>query len=107
MSEYVYVALIEIPSELEDEFNRLYDEEHLPALLEVPGVRSATRYRLESADTDQIPRYMAVYEVDGPDIAGGPAWRAASDQGEWVTQIRPRMIKRQHGLFRRITKMPG
>jgi hypothetical protein len=103
MSDYIYVALIDVPEDIEDDFNRLYDEVHVPDLLKVPGVRSAARYRLESADSDEIARYMAIYEVDGPDVAGGPAWRAASDKGEWVTRIRPRFARRQHGLFRRIS----
>lgn len=102
MSNHIYIALIDVPGDIEDDFNRIYDEKHVPDLLKVPGVKSAVRYRLVSGDTDEIARYMAVYEVDDPSVPNGPAWRAASDQGEWVTKIRPRMLKRQHGLFEKI-----
>lgn len=102
MSAYIYIAMIDIPAEIERDFNRIYDEKHIPDLLKVPGVRSAVRYKLSESDSDEIPRYLAVYEVDDPTIPNGPAWRAASDEREWVTKIRPRMIKRRHGLFEKI-----
>ena len=102
MSGYIYIAMIEIPAEIEGDFNRIYDEKHIPDLLKVPGVRSATRYKLLSADSEEIPRYLAVYEVDDPKVPNGPAWRAASDEEEWVAKIRPRMIERRHGLFEKL-----
>jgi len=34
----------DIDAEFEAEFNRWYDDEHLPRLLEVPGFLSAGRY---------------------------------------------------------------
>lgn len=102
MSAYIYIAMIDIPADIEGEFNRIYDEKHIPDLLKVPGVRSAVRYKLSGSDSDEIPRYLAVYEVDDPKVPNGPAWRAASDEAEWVTKIRPRMIKRRHGLFEKI-----
>ncbi len=48
----------------EAEFNEWYEHTHIPQLLEhVPGLVSAQRFRLESA---QLPhRYLAIYEVDG------------------------------------------
>lgn len=102
MSKYIYTAMIDVPAEIEDDFNRVYDERHIPDMLGVPGVKSAVRYKLLSADSDEVPRYLAVYEVDDPSVPNGPAWRAASDEAEWVTKIRPRMRTRRHGLFERM-----
>ena len=44
---YLYVVQMDIPAALEAEFNRIYDEDHVPTILKVPGVRSCTRYRLD------------------------------------------------------------
>ena len=53
--------------EVEDEYNRWYDEDHLPLVRSAPGVVGATRYRLDG-DPRHAPehRYLAVYEIDGP-----------------------------------------
>jgi hypothetical protein len=99
---YAYVVQMDIPAELEDDFNRIYDTEHVPLILKVPGVRSCVRYRLENSTKDGMPSYLAVYEMDAPDVHNSPAFRAASDTGEWKPKIRPHTTNRQHSVFRRI-----
>ena len=56
----------------EDEFNQWYDNVHIPELLRVPGMLSATRYALQDAaiyhvEGGAVPehRYMCVYELEG------------------------------------------
>jgi hypothetical protein len=53
----------------EAEFDKWYDEVHLPDVVSVPGVRAAQRYTLgpERRDQSLQPefRHLAVYEVDG------------------------------------------
>ena len=50
----------------DDEFNRWYDETHLPEVLEIEGVVAARRYELGVEDPDAPHRYLAVYELDQP-----------------------------------------
>ena len=38
------VVFADVPAQYEDEFNRWYDEEHIPERLSIPGVLSAARY---------------------------------------------------------------
>jgi hypothetical protein len=59
---YIYVVQMDIPQHLEADFNRIYDEEHVPTILKVPGVRSCVRYRLEQSTVERMPRYLAIYE---------------------------------------------
>jgi len=99
---YVYVVQMDIPQHLEAEFNRIYDEDHVPTILKVPGVRSCTRYRLEHSTIPTMPRYLAVYEVDRAEIINSSAWQEASDLGEWKPKIRPHTTNRQHSVFRKI-----
>ncbi|MBI2871940.1 MAG: hypothetical protein HYY00_01975 [Chloroflexi bacterium] len=102
MADYIYVVQLDIPPEFEKEFNRVYDTQHVPNLLTVPGVRSCTRYKLEVADTKDAVRYIAIYEIDSPDIPQSAAWHRESDKGDWVTKIRPHVTRRIRGAYRRI-----
>jgi len=99
---YVYVVQMDIPQHLEAEFNRIYDEDHVPTILKVPGVRSCARYRLEHSTVPSMPRYLAIYETDSAEVINSPAWQEASDLGEWKPKIRPHTTNRQHSVFRRI-----
>lgn len=47
--------------EREKEFNRWYNEEHVPLVLGCKGVTAATRLRLVSGDENQ-PMYVASYQ---------------------------------------------
>jgi hypothetical protein len=51
----------------DDEFNRWYDEIHLPEVLALPAFTAAERMRL--ADAQMFPeqrfRYLAIYEYQG------------------------------------------
>ena len=99
---YVYVVQMDIPQHLEAEFNRIYDEDHVPTILKVPGVRSCKRYRLDHSTIPTMPRYLAIYEVDSAEVINSPAWTEASDLGEWKPKIRPHTTNRQHSVFRHI-----
>ena len=54
----------DIDSQFEVEFNRWYDEEHLPRLLQVPGFLSAGRY----AALKGGPKYLAIYELEDHNV---------------------------------------
>ena len=99
---HVYMVQMDIPQHLEAEFNRIYDEDHVPTILKVPGVRSCARYRLEHSTVQTMPRYLAMYEVESAEVIDSPAWQEASDLGEWKPKIRPHTTNRQHSVFRRI-----
>jgi hypothetical protein len=68
--------------EWEDEFNRWYDEEHMPMLAQVPGVLRARRFR----DPRGNPRYIAVYDLADPGVIEHPDWTAAAAT-EWSRRI--------------------
>jgi len=67
-----YTSQADIPEWAEDDFNRWFDEEHLPQLAGVDGTVHAARYR-----TDGSPRYLACYDLEQREIQGGAAWRTA------------------------------
>jgi hypothetical protein len=47
----------------EAEFNRWYDDEHVPERMALPGFLAARRY----TNLREGPKYIALYELDGPD----------------------------------------
>lgn len=57
----------------EHDYNKWYDNQHLPDLLRIPGVVSARR--LVASDTqfakdDKLPgKYLALYEIEAEDLA--------------------------------------
>ena len=57
------MVFTDVPADVEEEFNRWYDEEHIPERLSIPGVLSAARYTaLEGA-----PKHLACYELTEPE----------------------------------------
>jgi hypothetical protein len=50
-------------SQREQEFNKWYNELHVPDVLKAPGVIGATRYEAIRAQEAQ-PRYLSVYELE-------------------------------------------
>lgn len=103
MADYIYLVQMDIPAAMEDEFNRVYDTEHVPNILKAPGVHGCQRYRLESTNATGMARYAAVYEIDTPDIPQSAGWLAESEKGDWPTKIRPHTTNRSHSILRRLT----
>jgi hypothetical protein len=100
---YIYMVQMDIPAAHEADFNRIYDTEHVPEILKVPGVRGCTRYALEKTNCDGMPRYLALYELDSPDVVNSPAWLQASEIGDWAPKIRPHTTNRSHTVMRKIS----
>jgi hypothetical protein len=103
MADYIYLVQMDIPAELEEEFNRIYDTQHVPNICKAPGVHACARYKLESTDVAGVARYAAIYEIDSPEVPSSDGWKAESEKGDWPTKIRPHTTNRSHIIFKRIT----
>ena len=99
---FIYMVQMDVPAEHEAEFNRVYDEQHLPDLLGVPGVRAARRYLVERTNKDGMARYLALYELDSAAVVDSPAWIEAGERGDWAPRVRPHTTNRSHTIMRRI-----
>lgn len=105
-ARYMFIASMDVDPAKEDLFNEVYDAEHVPFLLKVPGVLSAKRYKSEAltvfiAGKKQTitaggePRYSAVYELESPDVLTSEAWAKAVDRGRWPAEVRPYIRNRR------------
>src|ERR1700693_4150606 len=109
-SRYLFVVNMDVDADKEALFNQIYDTEHIPNLLKVPGVRGVTRMAgepfalsiggVEKKVAHESPRYSAMYEIDGPHVLVSPEWAQAVEEGRWPTQIRPFTHNRQHALYK-------
>ena len=106
-SQYVFIASMDVTPEKEALFNEVFDSEHGPTLLKVPGVRSATRLRTAAGSVtiggvakpltgDGAPTYTTIYEIDSPDVLASAAWAEAVERGRWPTEVRPYTTNRHH-----------
>jgi hypothetical protein len=64
----------------DEDFNRWYDEVHLPDVLGVPGIVSAQRFALSGHQMfpKQGHRYVTLYEIEGDVAAALEALKKAS-----------------------------
>lgn len=107
--KYLYFAIMDVEPEKEALLNDVYDTEHIPALLKVPGVHAITRCKAQDfamimggtrreVPVGSTPTYMAIYEIDSPDVLTSAEWAAAVDAGRWPEQVRPYTKNRQQVL---------
>lgn len=112
-TRYLFSAAMDVDPSREALFNEVYDREHVPLLLAVPGVVSVARFKTEELTlaiggerrkivVENEPRYTALYEVESPEVLTSDAWARAVDQGRWPSEVRPYTRNRRHVLWRRI-----
>jgi hypothetical protein len=108
-ARYIFIASMDVDPEKEGLFNEVYDEEHIPLILKVPGVISARRATTEplvmiiggekkTLVAEGEPRYSAIYELESPDVLVSEGWAKAVDAGRWPGEVRPYTRNRRHVL---------
>ena len=107
--KYLFVVSMDVTKEKEALFNEVYDTEHIPELLKVPGVLAVTRMTLAPLKmsiggevkvivAEGEPKYSALYELESAEVLTSAAWAAAVEKGRWPAQVRPHTRNRRHML---------
>jgi hypothetical protein len=99
---YVYWVMMDVERHREALFNELYDAEHLPLLLKLPGCVNAVRYRTATAGE---PRYLCAYELERPDLPASSLWTETADTGRWKPEVRPYTSNKRFILSRRMSSL--
>ena len=82
----IVIVRVDVKPEMEEEFNRWYDEEHIPNLMKVPGVIWAKR----GSNTGEGPKYIAVYEHENINVQHSDAYKEAVFT-EWTKKLKPHL----------------
>jgi hypothetical protein len=108
-AKYLFIASMDVEPEKEALFNEVYDQEHVPELLKVPGVLSVRRAvsvpltmsiggEKKRILAEGEPRYSAYYELESAEVLTSDAWARAVEAGRWPSQVRPYTRNRRHVL---------
>jgi hypothetical protein len=108
-TRYLFTASMDVDADKEALFNEVYDTEHVPELLKVPGVLAVTRAvqvplkmsiggELKSIVIEGEPKHSAVYELESAEVLTSSAWAKAVELGRWAAQVRPYTRNRRHTL---------
>ncbi|MDO7842189.1 DUF4286 family protein [Sphingomonas immobilis] len=74
MAEYKFVVFSKPAEGREDEYNRWYDERHVPDVVAIPGFTGAKRYRRVPAEGEQPAwNYLAIYDIESDDVSAAMA----------------------------------
>ena len=114
---YLLWVSMDIDPSREETFHRVYERDHLPTLMAVPGVRSAQRLvtttggivldgAVKPMGTDGVARHHTIYQIDSPSVLVGPEWRAAVDAGAWAQNVRPYLTNRRHTVLEVVQSLP-
>ncbi len=106
-AKYLFIVAMDVAKDKEVLFNEVYDTEHVPELKKVPGVKAVTRLKTEPAafniggerkvlDGGGQASYLALYEIDSPDVLLSKEWAIAGEKGRWAKEVRPYTTNRSH-----------
>jgi hypothetical protein len=112
-TKYIFSAAMDVQPDHESLFNEVYDAEHVPLLLKVPGVVAIARFKKQEVTlviggerktivVESEPTYNAFYEIESPEVLVSDGWAKAVDQGRWPGQVRPYTKNRRHVLYKKL-----
>jgi hypothetical protein len=113
VARYLMVSSMDVNPNLEPLYHEVYDTEHIPAIMEVPGVLSIVRYRRRELQmrvgedvvvipAEGEPTNVNVYEIADPAVLTSTEWTRQAELGRWATAVRPHTFNRRRVLLERI-----
>ena len=84
----------------DDDFNRWYNEEHVPERLACPGFLSARRF---VAQPGTEPRFLTLYELETPGAVETPEYvHALNNPTPWTARTHEYRIKTVRGVYEEV-----
>lgn len=81
----LYLVGTVCPPELEEEFNKWYDNTHIPLLRKSKWLSRVTRYKMAAVTEGDYPEYLAIYEFT--DLQSYSAWRYSPEMEDARTEM--------------------
>jgi hypothetical protein len=83
------MVYVDVPADVEEEFNRWYNEEHIPERLSIPGVLNAARYVAVRGG----PKHLACYELTQPEAYFSDTWQHyLNNPTPWSRRMAPTVV---------------
>ena len=93
------LVMIEVDPAHEEEFNRWYNEEHLPERRACPGFLSARRFVALEGE----PKYLALYELGSPEVLQSAAYQKIYPPSEWTKRVSKHFLRSVRNVYAEIT----
>jgi hypothetical protein len=93
---FIRTVMADIPTEQDADFNKWYNEVHIPEICACPGYIGARRF----VAAEGSPRYLAVYEIESADALKTPELLAARGWGRFEEHVK----NVQLGLYRELIR---
>lgn len=87
MAPSLQIGRMDVPREVDEEFNTWYNTIYVPNYEKVPGVIRGRRYRAVTG----TPTYLTLYEFEHPKVSESPAWNAQRDASPANARMRTHM----------------
>jgi hypothetical protein len=87
MAPALQIGRMDVPPEIDAEFNAWYNTIYVPNYEKVPGVIRGRRYRAVVG----APTYLTLYEFEHPKVSESPEWAAQRDISPVTHRVRPHM----------------
>jgi hypothetical protein len=87
MAPALQIGRMDVPSNIDAEFNTWYNTIYVPNYEKVPGVIRGRRYRAVTG----TPTYLTLYEFEQPAVSESAAWAAQRDAVPASAQMRTHM----------------
>src|SRR4051812_23317441 len=91
------LMMTDIDAANEADFNRWYEEEHLDERMKIAGFINARR----STAMEGGPKYLALYDLESPDVLQSPAYRHIVGEGTsaWTRRMQQRFINFRRNVY--------
>ena len=90
----------------EAEFDRWYNEEHLPERMEIAGYVSARRFKLEEGNG--VLKYLCIWELEDASSLESEQYKMQRARPSWIRDEANKYItQRARGLYQQIYPLEG
>ena len=98
--------MMDVESGHEAEFDRWYNEEHLPERLEIPGYVSARRFKLEEGNG--VLKYLCIWELEDESPLESDQYKMQRARPSKIRDEANKYItERARGLYKQIYPLEG
>jgi hypothetical protein len=97
MANGLLLFMTDIDPAHEEEFNHWYEEEHLGERMAIPGFLSARRF----AAIEGTPKYLAIYDLESPDVLGSAPYRhiAGAGKSAWTRRMETLFVNGRRNVY--------